>query len=112
MSCYSDNEELFKEEACNLLFELKENYLDVQLVPAPESRFEGHCIRVACKQNPKWYRRLYHENFKRHRFIKALKRIRDGKILNTYYENVALKLILDRLKRGYETEGYFVEPIL
>jgi hypothetical protein len=32
--------------------------LDVTLTPAPDPMFTGHMIRVACSQNPPWYRKF------------------------------------------------------
>jgi hypothetical protein len=53
--------ELFSEQACLMLRELREQYLSVVLVPAPRPMHAGHKIRVADNRNPEWYRRLWHD---------------------------------------------------
>src|SRR3989338_11592644 len=99
-----DISELFLEEAGDMLKELKDNRLEVVLIPAPSPRFEGHKVRAVQNRNPEWYSRLYnsHSSFRRELCINAMKRILDDKD-GTFrkspykYECMIRKEILKRL---------------
>ncbi len=89
-------------EAKELLQDLKNNYLHVILIPAPDPQFTEHRIRKSDGQNIKWYRDLYWssgETWKRNHTIKFLKRMSEG-IFNydSLYVQKLLGLILNRLK--------------
>lgn len=89
-------------EAKELLQDLKDYYLHVILIPAPDERHTNHQIRVADNRNCDWYKELYWssgETWKRNHTIKFLKQIRDG-IFNydSLYVQKLLNLILHRLK--------------
>jgi hypothetical protein len=49
----------FSFEAELLFNDLKQNKLEVVLIPAPEPQFIEHKIRSAVHQNPIWYKNLY-----------------------------------------------------
>lgn len=95
-------------EAKDLLKELKENKLEVILIPAPEQKFEGHMIRVSQNRNPDWYVRLYNsskESLKRNWTIQSLSKIAENKIRwNSKYDIMLLEMIYERLLEGIGKE--------
>lgn len=111
----------FAGHAHSLHYELRTNRLTVVLVPAPEPKHIGHCIRVAVSHNPEWYSQFYWENphFRRDRALGALDRIRN---LNDGHHNPNSKnyqfkydwLFRDFIKyllcKGYEESGCEVPP--
>ncbi len=113
--------ELFSEQACLMLRELREQYLSVVLVPAPRPMHAGHKIRVADNRNPEWYRRLWHEherrprNPRRHKptssikrdlVEEALERLAVVKDLRRRYDTLLRECIYDRLMTGYVDECF------
>ncbi len=49
----------FIKEAEVMIDELKTNWLEVVLIPAPEPMHEGHMIRAVANKNPEWYRKYF-----------------------------------------------------
>lgn len=45
-------------EPLSMLYELESNWLEVVLVPAPDPRHSGHCVRKAHSYNADWYRKF------------------------------------------------------
>lgn len=99
--------------------------LEVCLVPAPDAKHSTHSIRVACSQNPPWYRRFAakYENcrgrgrkqMKRPRtFIDrrlvpaALQRIIDGRPSGVYCERLLteIELTIAREKPSEPDDGF------
>ena len=73
--------------AAERLAELAASALTVVLVPAPEPRHAGHCIRVVCDRNPAWYRSLFASRrygVKRGRVIRSLQRVIAGAVPTGY----------------------------
>ena len=103
-------------EAAMLLNELKVKRLDVVLIPAPYSRFEGHMVRSNQGSNPAWHSDLFwadDKNYRRWRVLRALKRFVTGKDrMNNSYDNRLRQLIYGRLTQGYEDEGCWIDPEL
>lgn len=89
-----------------MLLELEANRLEVVLIPAPEKRHVGHCVRAVQDANPEWYRKFCAEypsarkgtrirtRIKRQATINALKRILEGETRGVYVER-----LLDFLER-------------
>jgi hypothetical protein len=92
--------------------DLRHNYLDVTLVPAPVPMHSGHMIRVATNRNPSWYREIYGAlEVKRDRIIASLERILSGSPSNkSSYDYMFLNIAKDRLIGGYEDEGTIIYP--
>lgn len=121
--------ERFQNVADEMRAELRNQYLDVTLVPAPDPKFTGHKIRVAVNSNPGWYRDLWHEYAKvrakkgrlrkttssigRSRINKALSEISEGNDrpyreetrgcvpYAHHYVTIIRDLIFSRLTDGY-----------
>jgi hypothetical protein len=95
-------------EAKDLLKELKENKLEVILIPAPNPQFEGHMIRVSQNRNPNWYKKLYYssgEKLKRNWTVQSLSKISENKIRwNSKYDIMILEMIYERLQNGIGNE--------
>ncbi len=67
-------------EAKQMLRQLQDSPMQVVLMPAPEPKHEGHCVRVVISRPPDWYMRNFYskrgrKTMKRARLIQALKRI-------------------------------------
>lgn len=84
------------------LVTLENERTQIGLAPAPDPHFMGHKIRVIESLNPEWYREFgnpfWHGKrsyqLKRHRVEKALKRVRDDKIVRRNgYEVTILKFL-------------------
>lgn len=54
-----------RERALVMRDELIERKLEVVLIPAPDQRFIGHCIRLVVNTPPEWFRKF----IKQHRWI-------------------------------------------
>lgn len=112
----------------NMLLELESGCLEVVLIPAPDPRHSGHCIRAVQYQNAAWYRKfcsLYPSSrkgfktrtrIKRAAAIKALERIIAGNTAGIYAERL-LKFIEaenDRIeyekRAAAEMEKYLRSP--
>ncbi len=109
--------EIFTLQAEFLLNELKQNRLEVVLIPAPEPRFEGHKIRIVNSSNPTWYSELFHlhQYFRRDRSEAALRRIstlQDQAFDGVHYrfDSIYRELIKDQLENGFEWENEFIPP--
>lgn len=86
--------------ANDFLQELLSQKLEVVLIPAPEQRHDGHCIRAVQEENPKWYQKfcsIYQSNrkgtrvrtkIKRRETIKALEALRRGASIGCYSERL------------------------
>jgi hypothetical protein len=107
-----DASELFREAVHSLLAELEGARLDVVLIPAPEPRHSGHCIRVAAEYNADWYRELcaeYQSSRRRNRLndndtrikrkdtIRALERALAGHFESAYVDRL-MPFIRERMK--------------
>ncbi|MFZ5391683.1 MAG: hypothetical protein ACOZAR_00630 [Patescibacteria group bacterium] len=70
-----------------LLDNLNSQRLEVELVPAPEPKFDSHKIRFVRQSNPEWYREIYHgnNNVRRDRSCLALRRI--SKMADVAYDS-------------------------
>lgn len=92
-----------------LLDELESTWLEVVLIPAPDPRHTGHCIRVAHQHNPLWYKAFclkYNRSRNRYRkpdtlinrahTIRALRNMINGKTSGIYVER--LKEFIDEYK--------------
>lgn len=109
-------------EAAYLLQELRERYLSVVLIPAPEPQYCEHKIRSVEQKNPQWYRDLWHSHayrrrgkkwrtkvdstIKRTRVQRALEHIICGTDLSFPCQALLRSVILQRLREGYESEEY------
>ena len=105
----------FSEHADYLFNDLRENRLEVVLIPASEPKFSGHKIRAVENRNPVWYRKLYaqYSHFRRDRSLRSLERLkslldrdytgnRRGFIQTPYsYDFVYRTLIQERLIEGF-----------
>lgn len=109
----------FVGEATYLLHDLRQNRLEVILIPAPEPKHHSHKIRAVQHTNPMWYRELYHRHthFRRDRSVAALERICQGddRVPQEHpkkyqYDVIYRALILERLMDGYYQENNFIPP--
>ena len=110
-------QEIYIQEAAVLERILKENQLEVILVPAPRLAFYGQKIRVPVRSNPDWFRELraIHPYIRRNRSLRALKRIQDKKDRPTSgvkynYQEVYRSLITCRLIDGYTEDECPIPP--
>jgi hypothetical protein len=102
----------FRLEAADLMRQLRERYLSVILIPAPEPQFEGHCIRAVEMRNPEWYRTLWanRSSIKRQRVKESLQRIRKLQDAAGTYDTLLRELIFQRLTEGVTDENYGERP--
>lgn len=109
----------FVVEARYLLADLRQNRLEVVLIPAQNPKHHSHKVRAVQNQNPDWYRDLYHStrHFRRGRSINALERICSladqlpkENPKQYQYDVVYRQLIFERLTEGYITNGCPVLP--
>jgi hypothetical protein len=111
--------EIFKNKAEFFLEELMHQKLEVILIDAPYSQYEGHKIRAVVNENPKWYKHLYRKyypNFRRDRTLKSLKRLAELKDKNFVkrkykYDAIFREFIYEILINGYYSKNYLVYPI-
>ena len=78
-----------------MLDDLDKNFLKVGLVPAPDQHHSGHMVRAVENKNPEWYSKFFRdrrEQVKRHRIIKALKRVISGRVRGNGAEIELLKI--------------------
>lgn len=105
--------ESFIIEAQDMLLRLKQEKLEVKLIPAPEPRHVDHKIHIVVNQNPEWYRTLYQSksNIKRKFVQGALERIANEQDQvwqpNKYHydpmiREVILDILIDRHYRAPE----------
>lgn len=106
-----------EEIANDLLQELLSSRLEVVLIPAPEQRHSGHCVRAVQEANPEWYQKfceIYPSNrkgrkirtkIKRRETIKALEFISKGKTAGCYGERL-ISFIHNHLKRDMGGGSY------
>jgi len=109
------NKRLIRNKAKAMYAELAEHSLEVILVPAPEPKHCGHCIRVAADRPPQWFselsgRYLYRKGrqkprpsfIKRQESLRALQEIANGHVRTIYaqrwYQEV-VRLLSDELER-------------
>ncbi|MBI2524154.1 hypothetical protein HYW11_03000 [Candidatus Peregrinibacteria bacterium] len=118
-----------RHEAHRMSQELRERYLRVILIPAPDPSHNSHKIRAVEEQNPDWYRELWHANayrrkgkkwrtktdstIKRTRVQRALEHIAEGTDRSFHemppgsalpwifsYQTLLRSLIYERLQEG------------
>lgn len=97
--------DLVKSESKKLYQELKQNRLEVILIPAPYQTHSCHMIRAVDSQNPDWYREIFSrdESIKRQHSLQALKRISNGDVdLRFKYHRLFLDLIMRRIEEDYD----------
>jgi len=87
-----------------MLLDLDLMSLEVGLVPAPEQRHCGHCVRAVWCRNPRWYRQLC-EMFPRYRRHRRDRYV-DSKVKRADVRRVLLQL----LREGARSQ--FAEPLL
>lgn len=107
----------YAEDADYLYKDLKSNYLEVILIPAPMPNHPTHKVRAVQNRNPEWYRELYWsiKHFRRDLSLRALDRIRkeeDGtyKVSPFKYDSRYRELIHERLIEGYMENGCEMPP--
>jgi len=124
---------ILSEEARFLYEDLNNNKLRTTVIPAPDSHFEEHKIRVAESHPPQWYRKIYHNysfeaeyrskktgrkrkylnsSISRKESLKSLKRISEMRDKpNIFYDTLYRELIIKNLEKyGFpeiENEDYF-----
>lgn len=83
------------------LEELETRRNKIALVPAPDSHFEGHKIRVIESRNPDWYIKFGAKYWKserqfdlrRHRVENAFRRVLSGRVRGNGYERELLSFL-------------------
>jgi len=92
-----------------MFYSLKNEHLDVVLVPAPSPQFEGHKIRVVQNRNPDWYQYACWwygtDRVRRKRFIDYLSRI----IKKDELHHAATHLI-NEIANSLILDGKFTDP--
>jgi hypothetical protein len=99
-----------------LLDNLNSQRLEVELVPAPEPKFDSHKIRFVRQSNPEWYREIYNNNVnvRRGRSYLALQRI--NKMTDAAYDSwghndtLYRQLIHEMLINGCQIKDVPFEP--
>ncbi len=96
---------IFTDMAKYLLDNLNTQGLVVELIPAPEPKFDSHKIRVVRESNPDWYRDLYGSNshIRRDRSKLSLERLHKEKDLSyhsyghndTIYRQLIFKMLVN-----------------
>lgn len=90
-------QDVYAVEAGDMIRELKQSPMRVILVPAPEARFDGHKVRAVESRPPEWYMQAYsrlgRKTFKRHRFLRALERIRRRDFRPSRYTKIAIEVM-------------------
>jgi hypothetical protein len=96
----------------HLLNELESNYLEVVLIPAPDRRHSGHCVRAVQSANADWYRDFCNKypsrrkgfktrtRIKRRETIKALEKILSGDFSGVYSER-----LLNYIDENFKADG-------
>ena len=88
-----------------MLHELDSTALHVGLIPAPEQRHCGHCVRVVWTRNPGWYRDLL-AMFPRRRRRRRGERYTDSTVKRAHVRRALLALLQDG------SRSHLAEPLL
>ena len=87
-----------------MLAELASHQLCVVLVPAPDPRHEGHCVRARADQNPRWYRAFCAAHL--------ASRLRRNPRPDTLIKRANTLAVLERLAAGRESRSKYAAELL
>jgi hypothetical protein len=94
-------DDLFQMEARALIRDLRDHPMQVVLMPAPDPQHVGHMIRVVISRPPDWYMERFYsgrgrKTFKRHRFVRALQRVAEGRPIAGAYQKDIIKFLKEK----------------